>query len=628
MKFYNIISILFIPFIISGQELCKVKMPKKPLKAKVEMHLNRPTIFIDEKPQSTVIYGLTDVPGGRWSWEELAQHNLKVFCEKGIRMYQLDISFEHMWKEDGSLDISLAQKQIRGLLNVCPNAALFFRLHVNAPFWWLDKHREEMVVYADTNAVPRLDYGLTSPIADDPKPMERISLASEKWLKESSKMTKLFCEKLSKTPEGRALIGIQVACGVYGEWHYWGFLKSEPDLSEAMITAFKKWSEEKYQTEAKLKKAWSDDKITFDKIKVPDLKDRESTRGIFRNPKTEQFTIDYYRCQHELVANRIIHFCKIVKESWPRPIITGTFYGYFFSLFGREVSGGHLEFQKVLESKYVDYLSAPQSYGPKSRKNGEVYRSRGLVTSCMLNKKLWLDEMDYEPNLHYHYYKKFHKYLSAGRASTRRNMIYSLLKGMGLWFYDFGITGVEFDDFHLKYNPPQGYWDHPKIMDDIHTIKKIVENKIVSEEAFNSDADVLYVCDTESSYYTASLNNQNPMTVLSVDWGSLAAFRSGVAFDAIHLADLEKVDMGQYKTIVFGNTYKFSQKQKNYIRDYVAKDNRHLIWTYAPAFVEDDSLNIAAMSELVGINLKETSLRDTVQLVLSSKVADFFPHFK
>jgi hypothetical protein len=623
MKYFLLITILLFPFLLLGQKKHKVKIPKKPLNAKVDMYLNRPTIFIDDEPQTSVLYALTDMPGGRWSWEELPQHNIEVFCEHGVRMYQLDISFEQMWKEDGSLDISLAQRQIRGVLEVCPDAAIFFRLHVNAPFWWQDQHKEELVVYADTVALKRVEYGLQSPLFDDPRPVERISLASKKWLEASGEMTALFCKKMAKTPEGRAVAGIQVACGVFGEWHYWGFSENEPDFSVAMAEEFRGWAKEKYETEAKLQTAWKDDNITFEGIEVPDLQARKSTQGVFRDPQVEQYTIDYYRCQHELVANHIIHFCKTIKDNWSKPIITGTLYGYFFSVFGREVAGGHLEFRKVLESEHVDYLSAPQCYGPNARKQGGVYRSRGLVTSCMLNKKLWLDEMDIEPNLPYHRINIFNRHLSTGRAATRRNMLYSLLKGMGMWFYDYGISGVEFNDVHPKYLGSSGWWDHPAIMQDIQTIKEIVEEKVTSKQPYTNDADVLFVLDTESSYSTASFQGANPMTELTVDWGTLAAFRSGVAFNSIHLGDLQKVNWEQYKVVVFGNTYQLSLEQKEYIKNNVAKDNRHLVWMYAPGFVDQDSLNASVVSELVGMDLKQTTLNDPVNLLLSPEPSQF-----
>ena len=48
-----------------------IKYPNKAYNAKVKDHLNIPTIFINGQAHSPIQYGLTDVPGGRWSWEEL-----------------------------------------------------------------------------------------------------------------------------------------------------------------------------------------------------------------------------------------------------------------------------------------------------------------------------------------------------------------------------------------------------------------------------------------------------------------------------------------------------------------------------------------------------------------------------
>ena len=623
MKYLLSFYLLLASFLLIGQANCKVKIPAKALSATIQKHLGRPTIFINEQPQTSVLYALTDMPGGRFSWEEIPQHNIRQFCAKGVQLYQFDISFEDIWKQDGTLDITQAQQQIRGVLKVCPSAAVIFRLHVNAPNWWLDQHPQEIVAYADTVAIPREGYGLKSPIMDDTRPMQRISLASQKWRRESSKMTELFCKKLSKTPEGKRVVGIQVACGVFGEWHYWGFSKNEPDFSLPMLEHFKSWVQKKYPNEAALQKAWKKPNIRFDSIRIPDLEARKATKGIFRDPPNEQYVIDYYRSQHELVADLIIHYCSLVKSNWPRPIIAGTFYGYFFSVFGREVAGGHLEFQKILNCPQIDYIAAPQAYYPEARSYTEVYRSRGLLHSCMLHNKLWLDEMDIEPNLSHFAYGGFDKFVSLGRAITRRNMIYSLLKGMGMWFYDYGISGLEFDNFHPKFLGVTGWWDHPDIMDDIETIQNIVQQKMDDKVPYSNDADVLFVFDTQNSYNTASLYNSNPMTELSVDWGTLAAYRSGVTFNSVHLADLKKVNWAQYKVVVFANTYKLSVPQKEFIKDSIATQNRHLIWMYAPAIEEAEGLNIDAVSAIVGMQIKETTLEDTVKTIVSKEAAQY-----
>ena len=163
--------------------------------------------------------------------------------------------------------------------------------------------------------------------------------------------------------------------------------------------------------------------MTLATAEVPGMKERSTGQRIFRDPVRERQAIDYYTCVHELVADNIIHFARTVKETWPRPIITGTFYGYYFSTFGRQAAGGHLELQRLLKSDQIDYLSGPQAYGPEAIKLGDPYRSRSLITSVRLNGKLWLDEMDVEPQTPILRDTKHDLRLQNSIADVRRNIV-------------------------------------------------------------------------------------------------------------------------------------------------------------------------------------------------------------
>ena len=172
--------------------------------------------------------------------------------------------------------------------------------------------------------------------------------------------------------------------------------------------------------------------------------------------------IDYFEAQHQLVADDILHFCRIVKENWPRPIITGAFYGYFYSLFGRDVVGGHLELQRVLQSPYIDYLSGPGTYYPKAVEMGDPYRSRSLINSVTLHEKLWLDEMDQQAPLLPLKDKNFSVSVEKSIAQVRRNVMFTLSKGQGLWFYDFGPSGFN-GGSRLNDHGSFGWWDEPAL---------------------------------------------------------------------------------------------------------------------------------------------------------------------
>ena len=586
-----------------------------PVTSRLASHNGRPTIFVNDMPLSPMVYALTDVPGGRWSWEEIARHNIREFGNQGLRLFQVDLFFDHLWSEDGRLDITPARKQIAGILEVCPEAAVIFRFHVTAPQWWTRSFPDEWVRYADTDYQDEPPDGLVRIIEEDNAPVRRVSMASTLWKSEASQRLAEFLRALAATPEGNALAGIQVANGIYGEWHNWGFFRNEPDISASMNRHFRAWLRSRYGTDAALEKAWNRPGITLSTAGVPGMAERATTAGIFRDPSREQPVIDYYRCVHELVADNIIHFARIVKETWPRPILTGTFYGYYFSTFGRQAAGGHLELHRVLASPYIDYLSGPQAYEPESIKLGDAYRSRSLITSIRVHGKLWLDEMDAEPPLPIARDTRHDLLLRNSIASVRRNVLFTATKGMGLWFYDFGAAGVDLDGFRYNHRGSRGSWDHPRVLAEIRDLKKLLDNRLGRE--YRTGADVLFVYDTESFYHTASLRGTDPVSNVLIDQNTLTAFKSGVVFDPVHIRDLERIDLSPYRAVVFGNCYLLDEQQITFVKDSMARDGRTLVWFYAPGYTDGAHLDAGRISRVTGIRVSQADSTLSPEILLS-----------
>ena len=586
-----------------------------PITSRLGSHAGRPTIFVNDVPLSPMVYALTDVPGGRWSWEEIARHNIREFGNQGLRLFQVDLFFDHLWHEDGRLDIMPARKQIAGILEVCPEAAVIFRFHVTAPQWWTRSFPDEWVRYADTDYQDEPPDGLVRIIEEDNAPVRRVSMASTLWKSEASQRLKQFLQDLAATPEGNALAGIQVANGIYGEWHNWGFFRNEPDVSTSMQRHFRNWLRDRYGSDAALQKAWNRPGITMNTAQVPAMAERAATAGIFRDPVREQPAIDYYRCVHELVADDIIHFARIVKETWPRPILTGTFYGYYFSTFGRQAAGGHLELHRVLASPYIDYLSGPQAYEPESIKLGDAYRSRSLITSIRTHGKLWLDEMDAEPPLPIARDARHDLLLRNSIASVRRNVLFTATKGMGLWFYDFGVAGVDLDGFRYNGRGSRGSWDHPGVLAEIRDLKQLLDRRLGQE--YRTGADVLFVYDTESFYHTASLRGTDPVSNVLIDQNTLTAFKSGVVFDPVHIRDLDQIDLSLYRTVVFGNCYLLGEQQVAFIKNRVAREGRTLVWFYAPGYTDGVRLDAGRISQLTGIRVEQADTSLSPEILLS-----------
>lgn len=562
--------------------------PVKPLSAHVAPHNGRPTLFINGEPQFPMLFALTEAPGGRWTWEERPAWNIRQFAERGVKLFEFDIWMEHMWRPDGTLDIEMAQRQIRGALAIRPDAAVMLRLHVNAPPWWNERHPEEAVAYANGPLDPTVPWGIRNPIERDLERSLRHSLASDRWKQELTDKTREFCQKLAKTPEGDAIYGIHVAAGVYGEWHYYGFMKNDPDTGPAMTAHFRAWLRAKYKTDAALRAAWRDQNVTLASAAVPGLQDRErTTDGYFRDPVAERRVVDYFQCQHERVTDTFLHFCRVVKESWPRPLIVGGFHGYWLTMFGRMAAGGHLAIEKALNSPDVDFLCAPQSYD--HRHIGQSGPSRGVVESALLHGKLWFDEMDHAPFIEEQKDADSKVSLANSIGILRRSVAAPFSRGTGMWYYDYGP------------HKASGWWDHKDILGEVRRLHELHEEYF--KRPFKRENDVLLVFDTESFYYTGHTKELDPVSSEALDGTTDDLYHSGVAFDMVYLFDLDRVNLAQYKAVIFANAFHLTPRQRELIASKVARNGRHLIWMGAPGFVDGERLNADAVSQTIGLTL-------------------------
>ncbi|HVG13462.1 MAG TPA: hypothetical protein VM935_00840, partial [Chitinophagaceae bacterium] len=485
-----------------------------------------------------------------------------------------------------------------GVLDVCPGASVVIRVHTNAPYWWNEQNREECTEYAD-GPIETRQYGPPFNNEDgDINRALRASLASMKWRKESGGKLAELCRRLSLTPEGNAVSGMHISGGIYGEWHYWGFIDHDPDTGPAMTRFFKEWLKKKYKTDAALQRAWAAKGFTLENATVPSTIERNAaSNGIFKDPAKDKRIIDYFTCQQEVVADDIEYFCKLTKESWPRPLIVGVFYGYFYMTFCRQASGGHLFIERIMNSPYIDYLSAPQSYYGASRNLGGSGNSRGVIESALLHGKLWLDEVDnggLQKGAVFDDIRVSNVPDSNYVPMIRRSALYPLMRGIGLWYYDFGIQ------------KGFGWWDRPLYMKNIQEEKAFFDARL--NIPYKSEADALFVWDMESYYYVK--NTWTPLCYDEIDKALEEVLHAGVVGDHIYLFDLDKVDLKQYKAVVFLNVHKMTAKDRAFIKDKVCRDGRTVVWNYMPGYTDGDVLNLKFVRELVDINIAAIPSRE------------------
>ena len=562
----------------------------RPIEARVENRDGRPRLVINGVEEVPLLYGLTDAPGSRWTWEEMPARNIAVFASNGVRLFLADIWFEQMLGEDDQLDITLARRQVAGILAQCPEAAVMLRLHVNAPQWWLDRHPHECVGYADIEPVPERPWSLQRPLAQDVSAARRASFSSQRWLSWATGHLQTFCRELAASAEGAAVFGIQISYGVYGEWHQFGFIHHDPDTGPTSQEAFRQWVQNNYANETALSELWGRPALTWSDVMVPDSAAREAADvGSLRDPRLRRPVIDYFRFQHERLADVIIHLAATVRHSWPRSILTATFFGYFYNLFGRHAAGGHLALDRVLASADIDCLCGPQSYDPPARRMGGSGHGRGLIDPVRRAGKLWLDEMDQATTVSGCPWDPASiTTLDDDVAVHIRNIMQPVIRGSGAWWYDFGMTAGTAEA--VRYGT-MGWWDHPRLQADVNRIVGLVRERLA--RPYLRPADVLVVHDTWAFVHTASRRAKqvdatgdsqsallaDPVSPVGIDALTLGLYQSGLQHEDALLSELTSIDLTPYRLVIFATTPHVISKQREFVRTKVAAAGRHVVFT-------------------------------------------------
>lgn len=570
--------------------------------AQVKEFNGKPVLYINDTISYPMIYSLTGVAGARMSYDDCASWNIKRFGEAGIRIYQGELWPAVIYNyQTKTFNKELIARQIRGFVEQNPNAAIILRLQTQI-HEWSRENPDECVGYADT--IPEIfpEFSMHHPGRDDTRNLLAPSFGSEKWKKFANNYLTELIAVIKSIPESSHVIGFNVCGGIYGEWHDWGGIEFNPDNGKAMTFAFQKWLKNKYGTAKNLQKAWNNPKIQFENVQCPTMEERTKTEhGIFRNPQTQRNVIDYYECMQLLKVDMIKTFCKTVKTEWGRPAIVGLFYGYFFNVFGRNAAFGHLRLDSLLNCPDIDYLAGPQSYMGFARDMGGSGQSRSIQDACRLHGKLYIDEMDMKTSLGEVNGRNEDSLLNADLAIIKRNIAQPFTNGTGCWFYDFGNQ--------LK----TGWWDHNLFMNQIKASKSLFDS--LYQLPLNKNADVLFVYDPGVYSYTAPTWILDPVTHTGVEWGSNAAYKSGIVFDQCILTDLPDINLKPYKAIVFVNTFVIDDSMRKFIMEHVLTDNRHVIWNYMPGVINKYEFNPTFTQQLTGFNLELVQLKNTPRIV-------------
>ena len=461
-----------------------------------------------------------------------------MFRDAGMHLYGIGIHTPSIWRKDGTIDFSIAEKKILDVLSIDPEARFHFCISTSTtPRWWCEAHPDEMVGYAV--AAPNPSEG------DTIKNVVAPSFASIPWRRDAADYLTRLVAHLESTPYAKRIYAYRPDFGVYHEWHYYGMAQYMPDTGKAMTAAFRRWLEREYKNDVEaLRRAWNKPDITFATAEIPSKEERlRTSAGNLRDPVKDRPTLDYQRCHAEQVRDCLFDFNRAVKKACGGRALLGNYCGYFFEMpFPAE--GWHLENEAILDSPYVDFQVSPFPYQIPARGGGNGQYSRRLLEATRRRGKLAIMEADTRttlvrdawnrPYLHSHSREE-------DIALLARDFVSTLCWGCGFWYYDFGqawYDAPEFGEFFKKIYPIR---------------REITDCRSVSE--------VLVVGDYESVMFSnagsSRFNDERTSGLVN------ALGHTGVPFDSASIADLASGKLKDYRMYIFCNLhYKTPEKER------------------------------------------------------------------
>lgn len=575
-----------------------------------------PVLYLNGEKIPPLIYALSDIPISNPLTAQ-AQTNIANFAAQGINLVSTDVNLCKGWHKVKPYCPDFLIGDLTAILETNPNAAILLRLHMNAPYWWMRDNPDELCIYG-VGEVPYVDDGEYERVIDgDEDNRMRVSIASEKWKKDAADALTFLLEGIRNTPQGRHVVGIQIAGGVYGEWHQWGF-SYHPDYSQPMTDYFRRSLREKYQTDEALRAAWKDSSASLDTAIPAPPQMRGSVDGEpYRHPAECMYVIDSLKALQQCVPDAILHFAHRIRQVWDRPMLIGTFYGYY-DPWPQVYIGGHLETNRLLEGGLIDYISGPFHYHPSLRNISGTGCARGLLESARLHGVLWLTEMDNPPIGSAQCVGGIPERRAESIALMKRHVLEPFTRGMGTWFFDHRLV------LDLGYNTTiyikKGWWDHPALLSEIQKLKHIADH--TAKVQYKPMAEVLCVFDTQSRYYS------NAIDLYSYDNAPLlynTLGRSGVLYDSVNFDDLSLVDAAQYKSIIFVHTPYLTNDRRELIRNTFAGNGRHLIWINTSGYLNDTDFSEVNIGEISGIAVRETSVPTAMTVYLGGQAYSISP---
>lgn len=332
-------------------------------------------LVIDGKQVEPVIYPINNLQTSDPTDSPSVRQTI-LAAENGVSLFRIEVGVD---KNNPAATAQQLDVIIDNLLKLCDNPYLLLYFRSWEP---------DASVFGGTEYDMFVDRaGKTGPFA---------SMSSEKYLEHAKALVSTLIDVVTSNPKFSNRVIGYFPSGNGCEW----FLPCDGtyDCSGAAQDKFIEYVRNLYGTEAALRKAYGNDALTFDSVRIPDRVaggryQSPTVAATFLTQPSRRINRDYYDFVNDTLADFVLSLAEVVKTKTDNRSLVGFYYGYNFETWVSTPLSGTYRMERILTSPYIDFLAGPVSY--TDRNSGGVGMSMSLLSSVTANGKLWIDESDY-----------------------------------------------------------------------------------------------------------------------------------------------------------------------------------------------------------------------------------------
>lgn len=302
---------------------------------------------------------------------------------------------------------------------------------------------------------------------------------------------------------------------------------------------------------------------------------RAKHENVVYDPAAEPEKTQYWRFHNEVIADAVLHFAKAARPRIGKEKELGVFFGYYLVSDNKLVSFGHLDYERVFASPDIDFFISPGTYNDRMIGGGSGPQ---LVHGTALRYgKRYLHEIDHRT--HTVGGGNAWKTQAEDVAGLTREASFALINHASLWWFD--MWG--------------GFYQQEETRKLIGQLRKISDT--YEEDRSPSIAEALLIADPQSAY---CVNEKMPHASAMARGFRDKLNRTGAPFDVYSFNDIPAIDVSRYKVVFLPATLLITPERAEVLNTHLLKDDRTIVWVYAPGISDGKSLDVARVRQWTG----------------------------